>query len=69
MNTWEEKNRMDTQEKLRPYPISPNAHKCYKGEGKYELVLGYGSFLCSMCKDPHKSIDLVLSEEELEKEK
>ena len=58
---------MDILDKLRIPDILPNAHKCYKGIDNYELVLGYGSFVCSMCRDPHKSIDLVLSKEELEK--
>ncbi len=49
------------------YKIQPNAHRCYKGNGKYELVLGYGWFLCSMCKDPSKSIDLVLDDETFKK--
>lgn len=50
------------------YRIRPNAHKCYQGEGRdYIMVLGYGSFLCSMCADPRKSIDLVLDEVEIQK--
>jgi hypothetical protein len=44
------------------FKIRPNAHKCWRGGSNYKMIIGWGSFLCSLCKDPHKSIDLYLDE-------